>query len=280
MTGIELFAEPVATVLVQTIIELAKTLHGDFSQSLSNDKKVAAALKTYINKYQNRYGLIRLLGMTQSIKLESIYTPIKFLDSLSIRRFDSINDLEASYRQGGKRSFEIGRRTDEDGIIVANNNQYLMVLAGPGAGKSTFLRRVGLEALKGERGKFEHRCIPVMLELKRFDKPQVNLIEAIAQEFSHFGFPPSTEFVVKALETGKLLVLFDGLDEVPKEQFHKVIDSIDAMVAQYEHNRFIASCRIAAYRRGSCLQNFKDIEVAEFDERQIRQFIDNWFQSK
>ena len=51
---------------------------------------------------------------------------------------------------------------------LANNKQYLMVLGGPGVGKSTFLRKVGLEALKKKEGNFAHECIPVFIELKRF----------------------------------------------------------------------------------------------------------------
>ena len=53
---------------------------------------------------------------------------------------------------------------------VANDEQYLMLLGVPGVGKSTFLRKVGLEALKGKDGNFKHQCIPVFLELKRFNK--------------------------------------------------------------------------------------------------------------
>ena len=279
MTGIEqLITQPAASGLIKIVLDLAKAVGSDFVQSLVNEKKAVEALKKYADKYQSRYGLLKLLGMPQAVKLESVYTPVRFLDKLSIRRFESIEVLERQYREGRRRKFQIGERRRQDGLTVANKNQFLMVLGGPGSGKSTFLRRVGLEAFKGEAGRFEHRCIPVMLELKRFKTAQVDLIEAITQEFKHFGFPPSTEFATKALEQGKLLVLLDGLDEVPKEQMNAVIESIHDFVAQYEQNRFMASCRIAAYKSG--FQRFTDIELADFDNAQIRQFIDNWFQSE
>ena len=54
----------------------------------------------------------------------------------------------------------------QDGMTVANSHALLMVLGGPGAGKSTYLRRVGLEALRVKESQFQHDCIPVMLELK------------------------------------------------------------------------------------------------------------------
>ena len=238
----------------------------------------AVALKKYADKYQSRYGLLKLLGMPQAVNLEEVYTKVRFLDDLSIRRFESIEALEKAYREGQQRQFQIGReRSAQDGIIVANEYQYLMVLGGPGAGKSTFLRRLGLEALKGKEGQFQHECIPIMLELKQFLE-EVKLTTVIAREFEDFGFPPSEEFAAKALEKGKLLVLLDGLDEIPKDRFNVVIDAIQAFAVRYEQNRFVASCRIAAYRSG--FQRFRDIELADFGDEQIQQFIGNWFSSE
>lgn len=51
-------------------------------------------------------------------------------------------------------------------FALLDDEQYLMLLGGPGVGKSTFLRKVGLEALKEEDGSFTHECIPVFLELR------------------------------------------------------------------------------------------------------------------
>ncbi|MEM1250132.1 MAG: hypothetical protein AAGK22_27435, partial [Acidobacteriota bacterium] len=37
----------------------------------------------------------------------------------------------------------------------------------------------------------------------------------IAEEFANCGFPGPSDFVHSALKQGKLLILLDGLDEVP-----------------------------------------------------------------
>ena len=196
------------------------------------------------------------------------------------RQFELIAKLEEDYRKGQDRRFQDKKCRSQDGIIVAvaDENRYLMVLGNPGAGKSTFLRRLGLEAFNGESGRFKHNLIPVVLELKQFNRENVDLIGALAEEFKNFGFPPSKEFTEKLLENGKLLVLLDGLDEVPKEFTNSVMNQIDKLVTQYKENRFIASCRIAAYR-SNLQHDFKVIELADFDDNQIEQFITNWFSS-
>ncbi|MDE0324274.1 MAG: NACHT domain-containing protein [Candidatus Poribacteria bacterium] len=152
-----------------------------------------------------------------------------------------------------------------------------MLLGGPGIGKSTFLRKVGLEALKGKDGNFKHQCIPVFLELKRFNEDQIDIETLITREFEVCGYPDPAQMTNAALKSGKLLILFDGLDEVPTDHVHNVILKIGDFVDQYSGNRFIASCRIAAYKGG--FTRFTEVEMADFDDSQIQRYIKNWFDS-
>lgn len=293
MTGVEPFIDPFASGLVGIVYETAKKVGGSFTQVVKNRQQAANALKKYADKYAARYGSIKLLGMQQSIELESVYTKVRFLDKLSIRQFLSVEEIEKTYRECQKRRFQTNKRATFDGFTVANDpdNQFLMVLGSPGVGKSTYLRRIGLEALKGHRGIYKYSCIPVMLELKRFNSSEIDIIKAITLELSNFGFPSSTEFAINLIEQGKLLILFDGLDEVPKIHLNEVVNKIQEFITKYDpikkenqnnlyvsQNRYIASCRIAAYR--STWNRFRDIELADFDDDQIQQFIHNWFSSE
>ncbi|MBM0740527.1 NACHT domain-containing protein [Phormidium sp. CLA17] len=273
MTGTELIGPGVS--LAKLLFDVAKSGGGSIFQAVGDQAKAAAALKKYADKYTDRYGAIRLLGMRQGMPLELIYTKVKFLDDLSIRQFLSLETLEQTYRKTAKRRFQIQEPARLDAPKVVDDHQFLMVLGGPGAGKSTFLRRTGLEALKGEKGVFKHRCIPVMLELKRFNVDAVDLVKAISEELANFGFPEADKFAINLLEQGKLLILLDGLDEVPTANLNTVINEIQNFVTKYDKNRYIASCRIAAHR--STWNRFRDIELADFDDEQIQRFIQNWF---
>ena len=273
MTGAELIGPGVS--LAKLLFDVAKSAGGAIPQAISDQAKAAAALKKYADKYTARYGAIRLLGMRQGVPLELIYTKVKFLDDLSIRQFLSLETLEQTYRETAKRRFQTQEPARLNAPQVVDDHQFLMVLGGPGAGKSTFLRRTGLEALKGEKGAFKHRCIPVLLELKRFNADTVDLVKAISEELANFGFPETDKFAINLLEQGKLLILLDGLDEVPTANLNTVIDEIQNFVTKYDKNRYIASCRIAAHR--STWNRFRDIELADFDDEQIQHFIHNWF---
>ena len=266
-------------------VSIVEKLVGKTTQAIKDQFTQIDLWSEYERKYIDRYGKVKLTfsGMWEAVPLEQIYTGVRFLDGLSIGRFASIETLEQGFRKKARR-FQQHECRLEDGITVANEHPFLMVLGGPGAGKSTFLRRVGIEALKGKRGQFQHERIPVMLELKRFDSEEMDwelLKKAISEEFGAVGFDFSADFVEEALKQGKLLILLDGLDEVPKVNQDKVAQAIQNFASRYnkerQGNRVIASCRIAASRSG--FTNFTDIELADFDDEQIQQFITNWFYS-
>ncbi|MEM9274065.1 MAG: NACHT domain-containing protein [Cyanobacteria bacterium P01_F01_bin.143] len=278
-SAINTFKVPVARNMTGTLFDIAKNVGGSVAKFISDKHQATRAMAKYEDKYKSLYGSLKLLGMPQGIALKSVYTPVRVLNDLTIRKFETIKDLQRNYSQSNQRRLQQGEFRSEDGITVADKNQYLMVLGNPGGGKSTFLKRLGLEAFNEDRDKFLHDCIPVMLELKKFANKEVDLIDAIAEEFKHFGFPPSKEFALKALESGKLMVLLDGLDEVPNEFTNSVMDAIDNLVTRYEKNRFIASCRIAAYR-SNFKHDFQVIQLADFDDDQIKQFITNWFSTE
>ncbi|PZU96612.1 MAG: histidine kinase, partial [Leptolyngbya sp.] len=192
----------------------------------------------------------------------------------------SLDDLEATYRAKGRRSFGSSESPRQDGIQVANAEQYLMVLGGPGIGKSTFLRKIGLEALR-KNGQIQRDCIPVLIELKELRNEDVDLKQKIAAEFATCDFPEAEAFTEASLAQGKLLVLLDGLDEVPTQNLNRVVEHIEKFVDAHSNNAFVASCRIAAYRgsHGTFFKRFTDVTLAEFDDEQIEQFIRRWFRS-
>ncbi|MGV0026276.1 NACHT domain-containing protein [Phormidesmis priestleyi] len=276
MTGLEPLwleaAKGLTGLAIKTFGEMAnKRLDEPFQQAVYN------FFGRYIQNYLDRHGILRVLGMPEPVRLQDIYTDVQFLGEDGLRRYSSIGNLEEAYRSEMRR-FQSERSPKQDGMQAANNQQYLMVLGQPGAGKSTFLRRVGLEALMGHEGDYRHECIPVFVELKRFNTAEINVEKAIAQELENCGFPDAEGSTKKLLAKGKLLILLDGLDEVPTAQLDQAITQIQDFVDRHKQNRFIASCRTAAYH--SRFRQFKDVVMADFDDAQIQQFITNWFQSE
>ncbi|MGB3297915.1 MAG: NACHT domain-containing protein, partial [Phormidesmis sp.] len=288
--GFELLIEPAAKGLASLITDTTKTgsssALGKGVQALSSKYKQAIfqASRKYIETYQKRHCQLRVLGMREPIDLSAVYTGVRLLDSKGVLQYE-IEALEDSFRQTRLRGYSSQHSGDEkhSGIAIANQKQYLMVLGGPGADKSTFLRKVGLEALRTfyyERAEYSHRLIPVLIELKRFEANDIDIAKFIADEFETCGFPEAEAFTQNALSQGNLLILLDGLDEVPSANLNKVLQTIRDFGDRYDDNRFIASCRVAASGyRADAFRRFSNVTMADFDDKQIQQFIRNWFGS-
>jgi hypothetical protein len=285
MTGLEPFVAPLVSIALEVLRDSGKKEGENFFASLMKrdvgkdlQDVVFKAAGKYIESYTKRHGKLKVLGMKDPVELDEIFTTVQLLGEDEVQQFATIDDLEKLYREAGQRLLRYRSKERQDGIAVASQKQFLMVLGAPGAGKSTFLRKIGLESFKGKKGNFKHQAIPVLLELKKFTESKIDLKALIEAEFTTCGFPKPKQFTESALDQGKLLILLDGLDEVPSANVNSVIDAIQDFVDRYDKNRYIASCRTAAYRYN--FKRFSDVILSEFDDEQIQQFINNWFRSE
>lgn len=277
--------ETVAGAIAGPIFEQLWKIGGDTVQELKGQyrridavNQLLSACAQYENNYRERHGRVKVMPslMKSSVSLESIYVTVNLLDETDVRQFWTEQDLEEAYRQSGQRNFQLRGNNQVDGITIANQEKFLMILGGPGIGKSTFLQKLGIESLKKD-GQLTHNCIPIYIELRGLNN-KIDLINAIAKEFGNCKFPAPKEFTLKALEEGKLLILLDGLDEVTKQDLGYISEYIENFVDRYDKNRFIISCRVAAY--DSNFNRFTDVTIAEFNNEQIEQFIKQWFISE
>lgn len=269
--------EAIFSGVLTKVYEQVSELLGDTYHAAKAD--IENSYHQYYEQYLERHGIVKVfcVGMREPIPLDDVYVAVQFLDEDAISRYKSSEDAERAFRERGRKSFNLDSDERQDGTQIANSKQFLMLLGGPGVGKSTFLRKVGLEALKGKKGNFTHTCIPVFLELKNFKEDEIDIEALITHEFETCGFPHPKELTENTLKLGDLLILFDGLDEVPKSNVDNVINKIGDFVDKYSQNRFIASCRLAAYKGG--FKRFTEVEMADFEDSQIQNYIKNWFAS-
>lgn len=301
MTGFEPLIGAATAGLTGLIGNVIKEKGGELLKKadidLFKDRAFNQAVQKYVRRYADRHGILKVacVRMDNPVKLDEIYTAVQLLPRSALRYYESTESLQELFRESGKRGFDFHNAEKKQGIEVANEQQFLMVLGGPGVGKSTFLRKMGLEALrrqaimnyarqnldalKPQEQYYAHDCIPVMLELRQFSSKDLKIEDVIAQEFEICGFPKAKDFTELFLKSGKLLVLLDGLDEVPTDAFDYVITEIENLVDRYGSNRFIASCRVAAYTFGG-FSRFNDVAMAAFEDDQIDRFIKNWFKKE
>ncbi|GEM_PF-1891343 len=156
MTGLEIItSEPVikglATAFATTIAKSGITWVGQAGTKLLDGvgeltgeawELLSPISKQYIQNYTQRYGIVKLLGMPKPIPLDDIYVNVKLLNPEELRCFHTVKTLEEAFRKNIQRTFQTKKSQKSPGIEIANQEPYLMVLGGPGTGKTTFLRKI------------------------------------------------------------------------------------------------------------------------------------------
>ena len=74
--------------------------------------------------------------MREPIPLDDVYVTVQFLDEQSASRYKSNEDIERAFRERNRSGLVLDPDERQDGTKVANDKQYLMLLGGPGVGKS------------------------------------------------------------------------------------------------------------------------------------------------
>jgi hypothetical protein len=231
----------------------------------------------YQKYFEDRYGQMKVLGRSKPVSLESVYIAAKCLEFEQVPAFQPLEDQEKVFRLKGHRLISNNvEKKPQDALALANQEKYLMVFGSPGAGKSTFLRKIGLKALKGSGSGYAHDCVPVLLDLREVVAGKQEIVQEIANVFRHCGIPYAEEGAVKMLREGHLLILFDGLDEVSDQDLDAIVGTIDNFVDRYDKNRFVITCRTAAYKE--YFPGFACTTIADFDASQIQKFIQLWFE--
>lgn len=268
-------------VMIENAVNwLWETLGCDFADNIAvhpvDETRWRKAIHRYYSRLYGQVGFVRVLGKMESQPLEGIYTNVNVLDKLSAEQRYSLDYMREHF----------GPRTDaaqqqvvrKDGLAVLREHDKLFILGKPGAGKTTFMKWAALQAICNQLDYF-----PIFITLKALsDKREVigsaeNILDYIAKTSQVRRIPSPKTFIEYALESGKALILFDGLDEVNLEDNRRadMVAALNEFVVEYGDSKTLITCRVAATEYS--FTQFEYVEMADFTPQQMGTYIDNWF---
>ena len=221
----------------------------------------------------------RILDMNQPKKITDIFVEVRMLGTPKRQQqktLDELMQLLANDPNGDRLNTDV---TSDDakitGFQAIETYEKLMVLGRPGAGKTTFLKQVAnvtmTQLLISQD--LNRNPLPIYIRLKDFsesgDEPK--LLNTIREKVRSID-------VKSLLEQGKCKVLLDALDEVIIDKVDQVYTEIGRLINKYPKNSFVVTCRNAA--REYLFENFTLVEIAEFNNEQIKQFVNQWFREE
>lgn len=269
--------EIVTKIAINFITEIFKSAYQTLAEAerwLASKRQehdlFGAAARRYTSKLEQQHSMTRILGMDRPISLRSIYVDVNILEKITARQRITIETLEHWFDRD-QRSFGTAVET-VPGIRAVETLERFIVLGKPGAGKTTFLKNIMFQTLDGKIAKSR---LPIFVSLKDLADSNKSLLDFVVDEFEICNFPSAGPFIRRILAQGRCQLLLDGLDEVPANKQDFVIKEILALARRYDGNQIVISCRTAAYNQW--FASFTDVEMADFNDEQIRQFVQNWF---
>ena len=248
----------------------------------------------FLKEIENNFKYDKLLHIPeQPIILKDQYIPIqvtlerKYTHAVESTwgYAESEAELKRAYALKG---LEESQPTQVDWKEAKKQHQRIMVLADPGMGKSTLLRReVCLTAqeerqsLKNNTKKLEEIVFPLFLRLSDLAETPEEIIDAIPVLIQRECSEMATEVMEllwEKLKIGKCLLLLDALDEVPTEHRKRLFEKLNRFAQRKPPCRIICTSRIVGYG-GAFVQGAKEVEIVPFSQKQIEEYIETWFRN-
>lgn len=206
------------------------------------------ALARYRERLSRTYKQVEVPFLPEPLAMANIYVPLLLKDSPKSEPVEAVECLEKHRR--------------------------IMVTGNPGAGKSMLVKSLAYRySVAGGAAQAE---VPVLVELHRTNDMTGKLEDLIADTFARNGFPGAAEFVSATLNSGSLMLLLDGLDEVGTTLRGKIIDQIIDLLKQYRDCRVVITSRAAVYDNELKESVDATFGIVDFNHQQVRRFLDAW----
>ncbi|HEY6347066.1 MAG TPA: SUMF1/EgtB/PvdO family nonheme iron enzyme [Bryobacteraceae bacterium] len=167
----------------------------------------------------------------------------------------------------------------------------LVIVGDPGAGKSTFLRRIaysvagkllGIEQTIAEPLAGDAPPFPILVRVAELSglptgpaDTAAPLLDLLAKRGLDYGLPE--RFLRRRIEEGPCLLLLDGLDEAASEEARETVARlVERASGAWRNCRFVVTTRPQAYREEAVLKGFDEARIGPLDPAAVRIFLTRW----
>lgn len=195
------------------------------------------------------------------------------------KQHDRVVSLEEARRQvfSQKEDEDEPRRIKAEEFIPKHKRCAIVGL--PGAGKTTLLQHILLATIRDDIPfNTTNGVIPVLVRARQLDPanlPGPDDLLRVAEGRVLAGARPG--FLRRQLETGKVFLLIDGLDEVVVDKRDDLMRWISDFIEIYPNSRYVISSRPAGYQSDVFQRlGFSEVMLCEFNTDQIREYVRRW----
>ena len=242
-----------------------------------------------------RISRLQILDMSRPLEVTSVYVRVRVHEEArlryevdpQLRHLEGGRDPNAML-QASRMYMEKRASTAIDPDEALRKYWRCAILGDPGAGKTTLLKYLALKA--ADKQLTDLPDLPIHIELNAFaaNTEYQDLLDFAAHTWDEryaFLKTDARAYMDKMLSEGKALLLLDALDEaaigeqteVADASYQRVCDAIMRVTTRYPDAPIVVTARKAGYQRHMSLTGFTELEVLDFRQEDIEQFVSRWF---
>jgi len=241
------------------------------------------AIERYLRVAETRHAELDLAGFKTRVKvpigLEELHVPLHALVNLRAIGDDEFGDSEDAEKHLHGHAREVAL-IDAFKLALRRGRRGLVILGDPGSGKTTHMKRLLLACLRAGPSSLglPPNLLPVYLPLRELGDPEGGLDAVIESELRGPLLDMPEGLGRFLLGRGHLLLLFDGLDEIPDaSKRESVARWIERSAQDRQDCTFVVTSRFAGYRARAQLHGaFLELHIRPLTREQAEQFVRNW----
>jgi predicted NACHT family NTPase len=226
---------------------------------------------------QALHGKMQICGEDLCYTLSDLFVNIDFIEKVRGNRVAELAIVSTEFQRTSnndryKRISFSGSKHERTVLKILESDDNLTILGNPGSGKTTVLQWLATEC---NLGNIHSHRIPVLIKLRDFIDDARSVDYSLENFISQQLWERTTREAKLIFKHGKAIILLDGLDEVNGESRKESIDEIQKFSRTYPQVKIIITCRTEAM--DIQFDKFDRLEIANFNEDQIKIFAKNWF---
>jgi len=254
-----------------------------------SDKSVNEAREKYFQYLKNECGDITLEGMPadqevgpRRLNLENLFVPLHLDPSGEQEQEPKEPHGKTPPRSEQKERQLVGK--------ILSDNARLAILAAPGGGKTTLIKRLAVAYAFPDRRTLiddnlpDRAWLPLFIRCRQLEGrvswPVKDILYHIASRAEMGELKEAFSLLVnRTLRDGDVLLLVDGLDEISNESDRvRFVTQLRTFLATYPNVNVVVTSREAGFRivGGALSAQCKHYKVADFDNDDITRLTLSW----